>query len=432
MFGVLFVGLRIGVLVMIRQSLALTDSSLTGVAADAMDTASGSRAGIAGFSPGQYTGEWEQAGWRQLKTPGAYECRNFCAMDSAGNGVAVSLYDGFCFHPRYVREFHRYSRRSTRIKISSVREQVLPSFYPAATISVFQGGKCILRSVNVFPPGAFRGGRGSPECLVGPNRVTLRQDGTLGLTARGYPMENTITGPRYRTSQAIHVDLTFRPLTSGNQHILPLRPDSVDGAQHSWVLAVPMAAVTGRIGQINLADDTMLLNMPLDALGYHDQYFGGSGIGRDVRAISRGHAENQDWAIAWDHTSTSRPCDTDSLIILDKSAAPVIIQHPQSEIAYSRCGGLRNQYPSRMVLHGSDSRGHNVELVVTHQNLIESSPYLVRNSCSVQLRSRGSKRYLGVGIMETLSTRGLTWPIISDLAARSILQVAADDPLWRQ
>jgi hypothetical protein len=85
-----------------------------------------------------------------------------------------------------------------------------------------------------------------------------------------------------------------------------------------------------------------------------------------------------------------------------------------------------------MVLHGSDSRGHNVELLIQHQNLIESSPYLVRNSCSVQLRSRGTKRYLGVGIMETLSTRGLTWPIISDLAGRSILQVAADDPLWRQ
>ncbi len=421
-----------GVFIMIRQSLALTDSSLTGVAADAMDTASGSRAGIAGFSPGQCSGEWEQAGWRQLKTPGAYECRNFHAMDSAGNGVAVSLYDGFCFHPRYVREFNRYNRRSTRVKISSVREQVLPSFYPAATISIFQGGKCILRSVNIFPPCAFRGGLGSPECLVGPNRVTLRQDGTVGLTARGYPMEHTITGPRYRTNRAIQVDLTIRPLKSGSPHIMPLRPDSPDGAQHCWVLAVPMAAVTGRVRQINLTDDTMLLNMPLDGLGYYDQYFGGSGMGRDVRAISRGHAVNQDWAIAWDHTNTSRPCDTDSLIILDQTAAPVVVQNPQSEIAYARCNNLRNQYPVRMVLHGSDSRGNNVELIVQHQDLIESSPYLVRNSCSVQVRSRGAKRYLGVGIIETLSTRGLTWPIISDLSSRSILHVDADDPLWRQ
>ncbi len=353
-------------------------------------------------------------------------------MDSAGNGVAVSLYDGFCFHPRYVREFNRYCRRSTRVKISSVREQVLPSFYPAAAISVFQGGKCILRSINVFPPGAFRGGHGSPECLAGPNRVTLRQDGTLGLTARGYPMAHGFGGPRHRTNQAIHVDLTFRPLTTGTQQVLPLRPDSTDGARHSWVLGIPGATVTGLIQQINLADDTTILNMPLDGLGFHDQYFGGSGIGRDVRAVTRGHAVHQDWTIAWNHTNTSRPCDTDSMVIFDQHTAPVIVQNPQSEITYGHCGMLRNQYPARMVLHGSDSRGHNVELVIQHQNIIESAPHLVRNSCSVQLRSRGSKRYLGVGIMETLSVRGLTWPFFSDIASRSILTVHADDPLWRQ
>lgn len=397
-----------------------------------METAGGSRAGIAGFSPGQATGEWEHAGWRQQRTPGAYECRHFNAMDSAGNGVSVSLYDGYCFHPYYVQEFNRYCRRSTRVKISSVREQVLPGFYPAAAISVFQGGKCVLRSINVFPPGAFHGEQGSPECLVGPNRVTLRQDGTLGLTVRGYPMENTLTGPRYRTSQSIHVDLTFAPRLTGYGQVLPLRPDSSDGARHGWVLPVPAASVTGRIQQISLADDTTLLNLPLEGLGCHDQYFGASGIGRDINCVTRGHAVSQEWAIAWNHTGASRPADTDSMVIFDQNAAPVIIQNPQREITYGRSGNVLNQYPTGMVLHGSDSRGNNVELLIQHQDIIESSPYLVRNSCSVQLRARGSKRYLGVGIMETLSVRGLTWPIISDLARRSILVVYADDPLWRQ
>ncbi|MGC9260244.1 MAG: hypothetical protein ACP5I8_09260 [Phycisphaerae bacterium] len=417
---------------MIRQPLTLADSSLTGLAAEAMDTASGSRAGIAGFNPGQYAGEWQQAGWRQQKTPGAYEGRHFSALDSAGNGAAVTLYDGFCFHPRYVREFNRYCRRSTRVKISSVREQVLPSFYPAAAISVFQGGRCILRSVNIFPPGAFHGEPGTPECTVGPNRVTLRQDGTLGLTLRGYPMEKTLIGPRYRTNQSIHVDLTFKPLCFGNQQILPLRPDSSDGAQHCWAVVVPTASVTGRIQQINLDDDTTLLNVPLDGLGFHDMYFGGSGIGREIHAVTRGHAVSSDWAIMWNHTHTSHPCDTDSIVIFDQSSRPVIVQHPQSEIVYARAGKRRRAYPARMILHGSDSRGNNVELLIQHQNIIESGTYVIRNSCSVQLRSRGAKRYLGAGIMETLSVHGLTWPIISDLANRAVLPVAADDPLWRQ
>ncbi len=425
-------GVFIGIMTMIRQPLALVDSSLTGVTADAMDTASGSRAGIAGFSPGQSVGEWQQAGWRQQKTPGAYECRHFSVLDSAGNGAAINLYDGFCFHPRYVQEFNRYCRRSTRVKISSVREQVLPSFYPAAAISVFQGGQCVLRSINVFPPGAFHGEQGTPECVVGPNRVTLRQDGTLGLTLRGYPMENSLLGSRYRTNQSIHVDLTFQPRLFGLQQLLPLRPDSSDGAQHLWSLVVPSARVTGRIQQINMDDDTTLLNMPLDGSGYHDVYFGGSGIGREINTVTRGHAVSLDWAITWNHTNTPHPCDTDSMVIFDPGSEPVIVQHPQREIVYARAGKLRRAYPAQMILHGSDSRGNNVELLIQHQNIMESGAYVIRNSCSVHLRSRGTKRYLGVGIMETLNTRGLTWPMISDLAGRSILQVYADDPLWRQ
>ncbi len=398
----------------------------------AMDKAGDSRAGLAGLNLTQSTGEWSQAGWRQQKTPGAYECRQFAAMDSGGNGVVVSLFDGFCCHPGYVREFNRYCRQSALAMLSSVRPQVLPSFYPAATISVFQGGKCILRSVNIFPPGAFHGQVGSPECHVGPNRVTLRQDGTLGVTARGYPMENALAGPRHRTSQSILVDLTFKPLASGNQQTLPLRPDSSDGARHQWVLAVPMASVTGQIHHLDLANDTTLLNMTLDGLGHHDQYSGGSGLGRNVHSVTRGHVVTGEWAIAWNHSRTSKPCDTDSLVIVDKSARPLVIRHPQSEISYGRAGRLFLRYPVRMVLHGSDSRGHNVELVVEHQNIMESAPHLVRTSCSAQLRMGGSKRYLGMGSMETLSVRGLTWPIISDLANRSVLAIAVDDPLWRQ
>jgi hypothetical protein len=392
----------------------------------------GSRSGIAGLGPDSKISRWEQGGWRQQRTPAAYECWHFDVMDMAGNGAAVSLFDGFCFHPRYIKEISRFHRLRGNAQFGPVREQVLPHFYPAAAISIFQGGRCIASCLNVYPPGSFKGTPGSLDLSVGPNRITTRQDGSIGLVARGYPMQSTAGFLQHRQDQSILVELEFEPTFAGVQNVQPLRTAAPNSATDQLVLSIPHAKVTGRVQHMNLADDLMLVDMPIQSVGYHDHYFGGSAFSRGIRSVSLGHALNTDWSICWNHAGSRDNIDTDSVSIFEKGVPPIIISHPETRVRRRRQNGFLITYPAHLTMHGADSRGNNVELVVRHQHVIESNPFLVRSACSVQVHSRGDKRFLGVGLMDTYCTKRLLWPVISDVALRSVLAIAADDPLWRQ
>lgn len=393
---------------------------------------SGSKAGIAGLGPAAMTSQWEEDGWRQQRTPGSYECWNFDVLDSMGNGASVSFFDGLYFHPRFLREEARFYRSGAHPKIKNVREQALASFYPAVAISLFQGGRRIAHAVNVYPPGSFRGEQGSPEIAIGPNRITLRQDGTFGVQMRAYPTDRSMMGPKARLDQMMFAELTFRPKLPGVQHSQPLRPNLEDGARHTWVVAAPLCEVSGRIQQVNLRDDTLALDLPVEAMGFHDHIFGGSGICRKIKRIIRGHAVGDQWAIAWNH-SVGEKCDgqTDSICLFETDAPPLIIPHPQVASVQRNTTHFLVPYPAQLIMHGSDLRGNAIELLVNHHDVLESGPGLVRSTCSVQLTTRGVKRFIGMGLMETNSTRCVGLPIISDWAAASIIPIEADDPLWR-
>lgn len=393
---------------------------------------SGSKAGIAGLGPLAMTTQWEEDGWRQQRTPGSYECWNFDVFDSMGNGASVSFFDGLYFHPRYLREEKRFYRSGAHPQLKNVREQSLASFYPAVAISLFQGGRRVAHAVNAYPPGSFRGEQGSPEIAIGPNRITLRQDGTFGVQMRAYPSERSVTGPRARLDQMMFAELTFRPKLPGVQHTQPLRPDADDGARHTWVVAAPLCEVTGRIQQVNLRDDTLAYDLPVQANGFHDHVVGGSGICRQIKRIVRGHAVGQDWAITWNH-AVGNGCDgqSDAICLFETDTRPLVIRHPQVATPLRNTSNFLVHYPAELTMHGSDLRGNAIELLVKHHDVLEAAPGLVRNTCSVQLTSCGVKRFIGIGLMETNSVRGMTLPIISDWAAASITSIEPDDPLWR-
>ena len=394
----------------------------------------GSTAGIAGMTAAGLAAKWEQDGWRQLRTPGAYECWHFDAMDAVGSGVSVDLYDGLPMHPRYVQELNRYYRSKKHHQLSSVREQALPAFYPAAAISLFQGGRCLVRSFNWYPPGSFKGERGSPEIAVGPNRITLRQDGSIGLVARGYPMEPSVLLPRHRKDQFVLVELTLHPTFSCTPLVQPLRPAAEDGVEHSWIVSAPHCKVSGRVQHISASDDIMLVDMPMQGLGFHDHFFGGSGMLRGIRSLSRGRVLGDDWAVIWNAVDGVPPgrLSTNSVAIYQAGADPVVIEHPETHVVSARTSGSLVRYPATLDMHGGDARGNNVELLVHHETILETTPWSVRGNCSIQLQNRDQRRLMGRGLIETISSRHLRLPVISDRARRAILSIDADDPLWRQ
>ena len=414
------------------QSTVSMDRLHTGDPGASGTIAFGSRAGIAGMSSGIHASHWETGGWRQQRAPAAYECWHFDVMDSAGNGAAVTLFDGFCFHPRYLRSIARFHRTRGNAQFGPVSQEALPQFYPAAAISVFQGGRCIANCLNVYPPGSFKGAPQSLDLSVGPNSITTRHDGSFGLVARGYPMQSTAGFPQHKQDQFILVELGFEPTFAGVQHVQPLSIPTPEAAAHQLVLSIPHAKVMGRVQHMNVADDIMLVDMSIETAGYHSHFFGGSAFSRRVRNVCMGHALNPEWSICWNSAGLRENNETDSVSIFEKGEQPIIINNPETHVKRKRRSNFLIAYPTHLTMHGADSRGNNVELVVRHQHIIESNPFLVRSACSVQAHSRGTKRFLGVGVMDVYSSSRLLWPVISDVALRSVLSIASDDPLWRQ
>ena len=70
----------------------------------------GSSTGMAGIGRASLE-QWAEDAYHGQRGPGAYEWWYFEAMDAAGNGVVLYLFEGLVFHPFYVSACARWHRR---------------------------------------------------------------------------------------------------------------------------------------------------------------------------------------------------------------------------------------------------------------------------------------------------------------------------------
>jgi hypothetical protein len=409
--------------------------------------ASGSSTGMAGL--GQRGVEWwADDGGHSIHTPGGYEWWNFESMDAAGNGVVVTLFDGLPFHPYYGVQVARWRRRHARA-FTTPPPEVLPSHYPAVYIGIYQGGTRVAQAINVYPPGSFDCRPGLPELRVGPNRLTLRADGSFGLVARAYGYDIHHGTPRARRDLVLSATLNFRPTFRGVQHVRPFRPAGVDGAAHTWVLAAPHGVMTGRVQFISEDDAIGPIDLALNALGYHDHNYGqaeligaagdtgpqhdGAGEGGRIKRLAAGHMLGPTYALVWQRTAVGgrTGCRSDAIILFEQDRAPIVIEAPAIVTEQMRTTRWLVKYPGRATLHGSDAKGNSAELIVEHDGLVERSPFHVRLSARATFTIAGRQHYSGVGQTTVLQLQRLGWPLLSDMVLMSLQSIAADDPLWR-
>lgn len=400
------------------------------VARERGDSRSGSATGIAGLPP-EASEQWSDDAHHALRTPGGYEWWCFDALDAAGNGVVMVVFEGLPFHPNYLSVLAR-TRRKARNAFAVPRPDVLASYYPATYFAAYQGRRRVAQFLNLYPPGTFEGSRESPELRCGPNRITLRRDGSFGLVARGYPFELHGATPRARVDQVLSATLTFAPTFRGTQHVRLFRPRGPDGESHHWVLAAPHGRMTGRVQHIASSDGEALMDMHVDALGYHDHVYGQGPLGAGVRRVAWGYTVGDRWSAAWQWTSVSRGVRAESLVLFEKDGKPVVIDAPTHRIDQYRSTRWFTRYPRRITMHGSDAKGNSVEMLLNHQDLLEASPFHTRLDAAVSITIPGRRQYTGAGVTNLMQFRRLRWPVISDILLLAITPVREDDPLWRQ
>jgi hypothetical protein len=393
------------------------------------DPRAGSAAGMAGLDNLTAQQRWAEENGQPLRTAGAYEWWCFHTLSPSGDGVFVALFHGLPFDPHYIKPVRRTKKPGL---LDDMAPGLSAGHYPAAYFAIYQGGKKVAQFLNVYP--ADSEGSNSPDIRVGPNRITLRQDGSFGITVKGYPFEVTRAQPRRRTDQVLSGQFTFTPTFSSVPHSRPFRKGNANGATHHWVLAAPHGQMNGKVQLLDSRENIAVMDMKINGVGYHDHIYGHGNLAEGIHKQMWGFIQGENWSAAWHQTFfKDSPNDhAGGLMLFERGKNPLIVDEPSSRLEHMQVGRWLMRYPGRMKMHGSNAQGYPVEFLLNHEGVLDTAPFHTRLDASGTLTIPGRGSYQGRGATHLLQLRRLRWPILSDVTLLAITMVDRDDPLWNQ
>ncbi len=390
-------------------------------------------AGVAGMDAQTALERWGEESPHALRMPGAYEWWYFRAIDARGNGILLALFQGLPFHPNYLSAVHRHAHKTGGKPFEDIRPGLKPSHYPAVYFAVYEGGKRSAQFLNLYPAGNLPFSADVPDIRIGPNRVTLRQDGSFGITARGYPFEITHGRPRVTRDRVLSASLNFKPTFPAIPHVRPFRIPGKQGAIHQWILTAPHGKMDGQVRLVDNAEGMPLINLQIDALGYHDHVYGQEGLSQGVKKLMWGYVQGETWTVAW-HRSAGTAAgngSVDGLVLFRKGHRPMVIEGPECREEEMEMTGWLLKHPGRITMYGSTARAQSVEFVLHNNAVLDSAPFHTQLAALGTLTLPGRRPYAGTGVTHVMKLARLQWPILSDLTLRAITAVSPDDPLWR-
>lgn len=204
-----------------------------------------------------------------VTAPGGYEWWHFDAEDETGDvRVVAGLFDGFPFHPGYLRAHARYLRNPTRVA------PAVPSQYPCASLAAYERGRVVAKFTTQYPPGTFEASDRQPRVRVGANVLEPEGDGTLRL-AMGW--------------KGVAARLRFRPLLSppspaGERRALA---GVLGCGDHFHVMVHPLCEVTGTV-RVPGASGAAARVIEFRGHGFHDHRYGSGPITTGVWRWMRG------------------------------------------------------------------------------------------------------------------------------------------------
>ena len=397
------------------------------------DSALLSSTGFAGVTLDEARQNWAEESRHRLTGPGAYEWWYFQALSEAGDGIMITLFEGLPFHPRYLTQINRFTHRLGSVFSARPWPSLKASRYPAAYVAVYEKGKRVAQFLNLYPPDSTTAN--ASDIRVGPNRITLRQDGSFGIVVKGYPYTTTRGRPRPRTDQMLTANLTFTPTFHSVQHVRPFRAPDRTGAGHHWVLTAPHGRMTGDVHVMDSDSGDMIHEQSVDTLGYHDHVYGDGGLATGVNTLLWGFLQGDTWTAAW-HQSPSksvRDPHADGLVFFEDGHAPVVIDSPDVKLTKPTFSNWLLKHPGRISMHGSDAHGHPLELLLSHTHVLDTAPFHTRlaakGTLTIPGRGKGGS-FTGRGTTHVLRLRRLRWPVLSDLILAAITPIPRDDPIW--
>lgn len=343
---------------------------------------------------------------------GAYEWWQIDAVDSQGNGLSVSIFNGNPFDYTY-----HYAIKRDRAGLPVVNLRLHPSAYPAVRVAIFKNSRLLSRSFTRWPAGSFSQTHNQNQWSISVGNTRLESAGN------GWKLQSTTQPARYGFTSLlnpgslinakIQLEIDIQPQFNCLTLQRAAMPDSPSGTTHEWLIACPSAIITGIYTFENRADirsDNIKIKLE-NAKGSVNHFWGTGMLGEGLRRWYRSSITWHDGAaiaelpvirkyIQLAGTLTwYRP---DSLPIIMRCAKP-------HKTDYQRAAWLM-AYPLEMSWHdpGTPSFVHH-----KIKNLNDTSPSTARafTQATFEIGQRPDEIAFGpdMGIFEILQPARLNW-----------------------
>lgn len=182
-------------------------------------------------------------GGRAVSAPGGYECWYFDAEScDRRTFISAALFEGFVFHPEYIRRYRRFVRAPTR------RAPPVPAEFPVAYLVAYHQGACVARRLVQYEPGALSADPHNLGVRLREHVLSRMDDGAIRL-------EMNFGDAR----SFLRLALDFRPSVGA----APAELTWGAGARHHWFVCAPACEVSGTLSGARFL-----------GTGYHDHRWG--------------------------------------------------------------------------------------------------------------------------------------------------------------
>ena len=332
----------------------------------------------------------------RVGAPGGYEWWYFDAEDaSTDTRVVAILFDGFVFHPGYLRAIESFRKHPTKVT------PPLPGEYPCAYLAVYRQNKLLGQFMSQFPAGSCIASTEVLDVAVGPNSVRRQADGAIQVSMTGRPWVLTGRGPKTLIDQTLSAELTFKPRFEHPPEPRRFLSREMTDADHCWILANPLCDVTGNV---RLTNDTM----PIIGRGYHDHNLGTGPIGDGLQRWMWGRVLEPDRVTTFHAATPIDPHLPQELHLMESdNTGAHVISATSSHGDWNRLSSMLLRYPGSWSI---DDR-----LTLRNPKVIDSTPFYLRLLYDATLNGRSTQAFC-----EIAYPHRLRWPVLGRMIEMSI------------
>jgi carotenoid 1,2-hydratase len=337
----------------------------------------------------------------QVTAPGGYEWWYFDAEDTTGQLRMVAIFfQGFVFHPGYLRAYGKYRRRPT------CNTPPLPEQYPCVYFVLYRQKQIIAQFLTQYPPEAFSAASDRLEVSIQSNHLSKKEDGSIELRMGGMPWVLTSRGPKLLENQRLDVSFSFKPRITHAPMERQFFARSWSKADHHWVIANPLCDATGLVQLSNSATGKSE-HFAMTGLGYHDHNYGTGPIGPGLKRWMWGRVLLSDHAVMFHYAQPRDANQPDDIHLLEAD------QFGLRELPVDRFNADWSRKTATLLRYPAWVEAGNMQLA--NPRIIDASPFYLRLVYDASVRGAS-----GQAFCEIAYPHRLRWPVLGRMIEMSI------------